>query len=40
MVAGGISTVSTAPVSLSPSTKISPSTSVATPSTSVVLPGH
>ena len=34
---GGVSTVS---VSLSPSTKISPSTSVVSPSTSVVIPGH
>jgi hypothetical protein len=38
MVAGG--GVSTVSVSLSPSTKISPSTSVISPSTSVVIPGH
>jgi nucleoside permease NupC len=38
MVAGG--GVSTVSVSLSPSTRISPSTSVITPSTSIVIPGH
>jgi len=38
MVAGG--GVSTVSVSLSPSTKITPSTSVVSPSTSVVIPGN
>jgi hypothetical protein len=39
MVAGGVSSVSTAPVSLSPSVKLS-TTSVISGSTSAVISGH